>query len=886
MPLATEQGLPNKEIFVCIVLINLLHGQYQFQESNFSFILISHFEMSAQSAIAFSRDAILLEHRQFLLLASIYCTVKISYNWLSQYIHLDESTEEVSELLTSIGLEVEGVDHFESIKGGLKGLVVGEVLEKWQHPNADRLNCTKVSVGGAEPLSIVCGAPNVEVGHKVIVAVVGTILYAENGDSFEIKKSKIRGEVSEGMVCAEDEIGLGASHDGIMVLPKETAVGTSAAELFKVETDTVFEIGLTPNRADAASHYGVARDLKAVLAQRKNKSIALCRPSMNDFKPDNTNLTIPVAVENTEACPRYVGVTISNIEVAPSPDWLQNRLKAVGVRPINNVVDITNYINHAFGQPLHAFDASKIEGGKVVVKTMPSDTKFTTLDNVERSLNDNDLMICNATKGMCIAGVFGGADSGVTNETTAVFLEAAYFNSVWVRKTAKRHAIHSDASFRFERGIDPNITAYAAKLAAQMIKDIAGGEISSNVSDTNDTFFPGFEVNYRLDKANAFIGHPIPEADTQTILEGLDIEIVEKNGSDWKLSIPAFKVDVTREADVVEEVLRVYGYDAIPFTTQIKSSIGDIKPPAATLARTATKELLVGNGFLECMSNSMVDVEYGSLSKEWEEQAIVAVNNPLSSEMGIMRPAMVFSVLQSSSYNLNRQQNNLKLFEFGNVYRKTDSKFKEEERLGIAVSGMQISESWRIGDTPADFNFLHGTLEQISQRLGVNTSKLSADQTSNDWFSFGMDWKLGDKVIMSGGQVSTGLKKAFDIKQKEVYYLEIRWADLVKLRQETINVGELPKYPAVRRDLALLIDQAVEYAQLEKLAFQTERKLLETVSLFDVYEGKGLPSGKKSYALAFKLRDQNKTLTDKEVDKTMSRLLERFKREVGAELRG
>ena len=812
--------------------------------------------------------------------------MKISYNWLSQYIHLDESPKEVSELLTSIGLEVEGVESFESLKGGLKGLVVGEVMEKWQHPNADRLSCTIVDIGSGEMLPIVCGAPNVAVGQKVIIATVGTMLYPDGGDPFEIKKSKIRGELSMGMICAEDEIGVGESHDGILVLPENTEIGVAATQIFQIETDTVFEIGLTPNRADAASHYGVARDLKAVLAQRKGKKIELCRPTVESFSPSNTNWTIPVSVENNDACPRYIGVTVSGLTVKNSPDWLQNKLKAVGVRPINNVVDVTNYINHAFGQPLHAFDADKIDGKEVIVKTLPSGTSFITLDDVDRELNENDLMICGKNEGMCIAGVFGGAKSWVTVATSSVFLESAYFNPVWVRKTAKRNGIHSDASFRFERGVDPNITAYAAKLAATMIAELAGGEISSDLSDTHPEPFPNFEIKYRIDKANAFIGHDIPEADTKRILEGLDIEVTAQNGSEWTLSIPPFKVDVTREADVIEEVLRVYGYDAIPFTSQIKSSIGDIKPPATILAKKAITELLVGSGFLECMSNSMVDEKYGILSSEWDASHVVHVNNPLSSEMGIMRPAMVFSVMQSAAYNLNRQQNNLKQFEFGNIYRQKESGFFEEQRLGIAVSGNQISDSWRLADTPADWSFLHGTLEQIIHRLGINVGKLKSDESTNDWFEYGMDWKQGDKVLITGGQISTQMKKAFEIKQKDVYYIEIRWADLVKLRQETINIGDLPKYPAVRRDLALLVDQAVNYAELERLAYQTDRKLLKSVTLFDVYEGKGLPKGKKSYALAFSMRDDNKTLTDKEVDKTMNRLLERFKREVGAELRG
>lgn len=811
--------------------------------------------------------------------------MKISYNWLSQYIHLEESPEEIAELLTSIGLEVEGLESFESVPGGLRGLVVGEVKEKSQHPNADRLSCTKVDIGGEELLSIVCGAPNVEAGQKVIVAIVGATLYPAGGEPFEIKKAKIRGEASTGMICAEDEIGVGESHDGIMVLPADTPVGKPAGELFEVETDHVFEIGLTPNRADAASHYGVARDLKAALAQRQGKKVELCRPSVDDVKAANTKTTIPVRVENEEACPRYVGVTISGLMIQPSPDWLQNKLKAIGVRPINNVVDVTNYVNHAFGQPLHAFDLDAIDGNEVVVRTMPAKTKFTTLDEEERELDANDLMICNAKNGMCIAGVFGGAKSGVTDTTKNIFLESAYFNPVWVRKTAKRHGLHTDASFRFERGIDPNVTMYAAQLAAQMIAELGGGEITSDFSDTHPETFPPFEVNYRLDKANAFIGLDIPEADTERILNDLEMDVVKKDGSNWTLKVPPFKVDVTREADVVEEVLRIYGYDAVPFTNQIRSTVKDMRSSDETLAREAVTQLLMGNGFLECMTNSMIDGGLAKLSQEWSEDAMVQLNNPLSSEMGIMRPALVFSALHNAAYNLNRQQLNLKLFEFGNIYRNAKDGFFEEERLSIVVAGEQVSDSWRLPDTPADWYFLKGTFERILQRLGVDASKLTTSETTNDWFSTGMDWKKGDRIVVSAGAVSPHLKKAFDIK-RDVYLLELRWKELVGLRQKEINIGDLPKYPAVRRDLALLVDKAIEYAALEKLAYQTERKLLKDVALFDVYEGKGLPSGKKSYALAFSLRDEHKTLTDKEVDKVMNRLLERFKREVGAELRG
>lgn len=811
--------------------------------------------------------------------------MKISYNWLRQFIPLEESPEEVGELLTSVGLEVEGIEKFESVKGGLAGLVVGEVMEKTAHPNADKLSCTKVDIGTGELLPIVCGAPNVAKGQKVIVAPVGTVLHTTGGESFEIKNAKIRGEESRGMICAEDEIGLGESHEGILVLPSDTPVGTAVSELFQVETDAVLEIGLTPNRADAASHLGVARDLRAVLRQRRGKNLELQKPHVGSLKVSEPTRVVPVEVADSDACPRYVGVTISGLKVGPSPAWLQNRLRAIGVRPINNIVDVTNYVNHGLGQPLHAFDADKIDGGKVVIRTAAAGTRFTTLDGVERTLHADDLMICSATAPMCIAGVFGGLTSGVTDDTTSIFLESAYFNPVWVRKTAKRHALHTDASFRFERGIDPNITAYAAQYAAMLIAEVGGGYISSGLSDTHPQPFAPFAASYRIGKANAFIGLDIPTHTTEQILRDLEIEVSSRGTDTWQLRVPPFKVDVTREIDIIEEVLRIYGYDEVPFTGKMRSTITDMKPKVAALAREAVCQLLMANGFLECMSNSMVDERYGSISREWPEDAVVHLNNPLSSEMGIMRPALVFSALQNAAYNINRQQVNLKLFEFGNIYRNAGEGFHEEERLGILVSGQQVMNSWRMPHTPADWYFLKGTLEQVWQRLGIKTSKLSVSESANDWFEYGMDWAVDGQVVISAGAVSAAMKKHFDIK-RDVFYLELRWEALVRLRDEKISVGELPKYPEVRRDLALLIDKAIQYETLERLAYQSERKLLKKVQLFDVYEGKGLPEGKKSYALAFSLQDTQKTLTDEEVEKTINRLMERFKREIGAELRG
>lgn len=810
--------------------------------------------------------------------------MRISHQILSQFIHLEESPEEVAELLTSVGLEVEGIENFESVKGGLKGLVVGEVMEVTKHPDADKLNCTKVDIGEPEWKAIVCGASNVAVGQKVVVATVGTQLWDKNGGSFEIKKAKIRGAISEGMICAEDEIGLGDAHDGIMVLPPETKVGKALSEVFPVVTDTVYEIGLTPNRADAASHYGVARDLKAVLAHRKGRNIALCKPAVDDLQVASESNRIEVEVKSPEACPRYVGVSVTGVKVSPSPAWLQHFLLAIGVRPINNIVDITNYINHAFGQPLHAFDEDKIQGNKVIVQCLPRDSKFITLDDEERSLHEDDLMICDNEKGLCIAGVFGGKSSGVTEKTSNVFLESAYFNPVSVRKTAKRHGLSTDASFRFERGIDPNNTMYAAKLAAKMMVEIAGGSISSGFSDTHPENFESFSVDYRPAYVNALIGMQLSDDKVKNILAALEIDVDDSNSASWKLSVPPYKVDVMREIDVVEEVLRIYGYDEVPVSTKVLSTIKDMRPTITSQAKEAVTKLLAANGFLECMSNSMTDQHYASFSNSWADKEVVRLNNPLSSELGIMRPTLLFSALQNASYNINRQQYNLRLFEFGNIYRIGAGAFYEEERLSITVSGLAISDHWRSPDLDADWFELKAAFESILVRLGIGLSALSALPTKEDWLSYGMDWIANGKKIASGGCIAETLAKKFEIK-RSVYVIEIAWADLVALRKGEISVGHLPKFPEVRRDLALLLDEAAAYEQVEKIAFQTERKLLKSVRLFDVYQGKGLPEGKKSYGVAFSLRDDEKTLTDQEVETVMQKLVKRFQSELGAELR-
>lgn len=810
--------------------------------------------------------------------------MKISYNLLNQFIHLEESPDEVGKILTGIGLEVEGIQPFESLKGGLKGLITGHVVEVWKHPNADKLNCTKVDIGSDSLLSIVCGAPNVAQGQKVIVAPVGTILYTTSGDRFEIKKAKIRGEVSEGMICAEDEIGVGKSHDGILVLPEDTPIGIPAQNVFDIYTDHVFEIGLTPNRADAASHLGVARDLKAAKIHRNGKNPKLCRPSVDDFEPDNNDLQIMVEVQNTEACPRYVGVSITGVTVKDSPIWLQNTLKSIGIRPINNVVDITNYINHAFGQPMHAFDADKIRGGKVVVRTCETGTKFVSLDGEERSLDQSDLMICDTDGPMCIAGVFGGAHSGVTHHTTNVFLESAFFHPVWVRKTAKRHGLNTDASFRFERGIDPNITAYCGKLGASMVKSICGGKISSPLFDTHSSVFEDHIVDYDLESANRLIGINIPEHETQRILEGLEIGVLKKQNRLWTLRVPPFKVDVTRQADVVEEVLRIYGYDEVPVSQKMHSSISDLKRTQYALAREAVTKMLTSEGFLECMSNSMTNAKYAELSKAWQGSEVVELSNALSSELGIMRPALVFSALENTAYNLNRQQNSLQLFEFGNVYRNTNTGFTESEHLGILVCGQNHSDHWRGTPQQSDWYTLKATFERICYRLGVDLNKLSVTDNPNDWFAYGMQWGFEQHELATAGLIGAQLSEAFELK-KPVYYLEVNWRELVNLRNTVIQVGQLPKYPEVRRDLALLVSKDVTYEKLEKLAYASGQELLKNVQLFDVFQGKGLPSGKKSYGLSFSLRDDNKTLTDQVVDSVMHALIAKFTGEVGAEIR-
>jgi phenylalanyl-tRNA synthetase beta chain len=820
--------------------------------------------------------------------------MKISYNWLRDYIDTNLSVEELSHLLTDIGLEVEAVEEFESLKGGLKGVVTGEVKTCERHPNADKLSITTVDVGGPELLNIVCGAPNVAAGQKVVVATIGTMIY-KGDESFEIKKSKIRGELSEGMICAEDELGLGISHDGIMVLPEDVKIGMHAAEYFSVTNDVVFEIGLTPNHADAASHLGVARDLAAAITARgtDNSTAGVRKPDISGFGPDSNNLSINVVVEDAEACPRYSGVTVSGIKVGPSPAWLADRLKAIGVRPINNVVDITNYVLFEYGQPLHAFDASAIAGNTVVVKKLAEGTPFITLDNVERKLGAGDLMICNAKEPMCIAGVFGGTKSGVTGSTTAVFLESAYFNPVSVRKTSKLHTLKTDASFRFERGTDPEITVEALKRAAMLIKEICGGEISSDVVDAYP--FPIQHKRISLDYAyvNRFVGQDIPAEDIKIILKGLEIKVLSASATGLELEIPPFKVDVTGVADVIEEILRIYGYNKIDAGGKLNSSISYHQRPDREKLQNLIADYLSNSGFNEMLTNSLSSSAYYEGGAWFDPEKCVKILNPLSRELDVMRQTLLFSGLESVAYNLNRRQLNLKLYEFGFVYESTganikgnvEKNYKEQKLLAMFVTGQAAPESWHGHDSKTDFYQLRSFVIGALKKTGLDLNRLQTADSLPPFFADGAVYQLNGKAIYCIGHLNDRLLKQFGISQP-VFYAGIHWDNLVQaIKSHTVTYREVSKFPEVRRDLALVLDQSVKYADLEAIAFKTGKQLLKKVSLFDVYEGDKIESGKKSYALSFILQDENKTLTDKEIDKFMDRLAEVFEKEAGAKVR-
>lgn len=808
--------------------------------------------------------------------------MKISYNWLKQFINIDWNAEKVGELLTDLGLEVEGIENFQSVKGALKGIVVGKVLTCEKHPDADKLKITTVDVGEKTPLHIVCGAPNVAAGQKVPVAVIGTTLYDKSGEAWTIKKGKIRGEVSEGMICAEDELGLGESHDGIMVLDKNLKEGTPLAEVFEVEDDHIFEIGLTPNRADAMSHWGVARDIKAGL-QQQGVPLELITPSTTTFRIDKRTNKIAVEVIAKEAAPRYCGVTISGVKVEDSPLWLQNRLKSIGLKPKNNIVDVTNYILHELGQPLHAFDTAKIAGSKIEVKTVVAGTKFVTLDEVERELSSEDLMICDAEKPLCIAGVLGGIDSGVSNATTSIFLESAYFNPVSVRKTAKRYGINTDASFRFERGIDPNITEYALMCAAILIKEVAGGEVTSDVVDIYPKKIQDFQVRLSFEKTRSLIGEELPNETIKKILSSLEIKINSVTESGLGLTIPAYRNDVTREVDVVEEILRVYGYNNVHFSEKLNASISKTAAVEDYQVQNTIAAHLNGNGFYEMMANSLTNPKYHKYSPDIEVVRDVNIINPLSQDLSVMRQSMLFSALEAVSYNINRKRNRLKLFEFGKTYRNIDNNKIENKHLSIAITGSKNKENWNAPQVKTDFFYLKGIVDSILSRLGLEG--VVSQSGANGVISEGISYTLKNKEVVTFGLVKKSILKHFDI-DTEVLYADFQWDTVLELlHNRTIRLSEIPRYPEVKRDFALLIDKEVTFQSIYDIALQTEKKLLKDVTLFDVYEGKNLPEGKKSYAVSFTLQDDNKTLTDNQIEKIMNKLQQRLNTELGAELR-
>lgn len=808
--------------------------------------------------------------------------MKISYKWLQQFLQIDWEPDRAGELLTDLGLEVEGIETKESIKGSLKGVLVGEVLTCIQHPNADRLKVTTVDLGLSETVQIVCGAPNVAVGQKVPVATIGTSLYDDKGAAFKIKKGKIRGEESYGMICAEDELGLGNNHDGILVLDKEIPVGTAVAEVFNIETDFVFEIGLTPNRSDAMSHFGVARDLRAGLMQQ-HVNLELISPSVSDFHVDERTLRIDVEVDDREQAPRYCGITITDIEVKDSPQWIQNRLKSIGITPKNNIVDITNYVLHELGQPLHAFDAQKVKGNKILVKTLQQGTKFTTLDDIERELSSEDIMICDADSNpLCIAGVLGGLKSGVTENTTSIFLESAYFNPVSIRKTAKRHALNTDASFRFERGIDINKSKYALKRAALLIEEYAGGKMGSDISD----FFPekieDFQVFLSYESAYGLIGQEIPKETIKNILASLEIKINSETQGGLGLTIPSYRTDVQREADIIEEILRVYGYNNIEFSHKLNTSISFDSNKEIKIENIIANQL-TSIGFNETMANSLTKPEYVTFSENLNEAATVEMLNPLSNDLKAMRQSLLFGGLESIAYNINRKNSSLQFYEFGKTYHRYNEKYEENKHLTLFVTGNRTKESWSIDHKVLDFFFLKGIITSLLSRLGIE--KVKSSPTKQDVFSEGVSFGLGKMKLVEFGVVKPTILKEFGIKQ-EVLFADFNWDTILKLTgNKKISVTELQKFPSVKRDLALLLDSETAFDEVYNLAFQTERKLLKEVDLFDVYEGDKLPDGKKSYAVSFILQDETKTLADKQIDKIMQKLQQAFEKKLDAVLR-
>ena len=819
--------------------------------------------------------------------------MNISYRWLKEYINLDYTPDEVSAFLTQIGLEVGSMEEVETIKGGLRGLVIGEVLTCEQHPDSDHLSKTTVNVGKNEILPIVCGAPNVAAGQKVVVATVGTTLY-DGDNEFKIKKSKIRGEASEGMICAEDEIGLGTSHDGIMILDASAIPGMPASEYFKIESDFVLEVDLTPNRIDSASHIGIARDLAAYI-QLKHP-ISYHRPSVDAFKVDNHSLEIPVEVVNADACPRYSGVTFSEVTVKESPEWLKNKLKLIGLKPINNIVDVTNFVLFETGQPLHAFDAAEINGNKVVVRTSDAGSKFVTLDGIEHEMHADDLMICNSDSAMCIAGVFGGLNSGVKAATTNIFIESAWFDSVYIRKTARRHTLSTDASFRFERGTDPNGTIYALKRAALLIKEVAGGLISSEIVDVYPNPVADFKVDVTYANIKRLIGVDLGKEKIKQIMGALEIRIEAETESGLSLLVPPYRVDVKREVDVIEEILRIYGYNNIELPTQLNSSLQYSVKPNPTKLRNLVAEMLTAQGFNEIWSNSLTKTAYYENNTVHPIESTVKLFNPLSNDLGSMRQTLLYGGLESVAYNANRKNPDLRLYEFGNCYFFNGShlkenplkNYREEEHLSLFITGDKEAANWSNASAKTTFFLLKSYVDNVLKRLGFSVLNLKTEGFSNDIISEGIQYFINGKKLVEFGTVSGKTLKVFDIPSTRdpVYFADFSMDTLfVELKNNKVVFAELPKYPEVRRDLALLLDKTVQFNQLRDLAFRSERKLLQSVDLFDVYEGKGVPEGKKSYAISYILRDDEKTLNDKQIEKIMQKLVSTYERELGAQLR-
>ena len=823
--------------------------------------------------------------------------MNISYNWLKEYVDFNLQPQEVAEALTSIGLEVGGVEEVESVRGGLKGLVVGHVLTCEAHPNSDHMHICTVDLGTGEPAQIVCGAPNVAAGQKVIVATLGTVLYGPEGESFTIKRSKLRGVESLGMICAEDEIGIGQSHDGIMILPEETPVGMPAAEYFQLESDYLIEVDITPNRADACSHYGVARDLYAYLVQN-GQPTALHRPSVEGFCVDNHDLDIAVEVENAEACPRYCAVSIKGCEVKESPEWLQKKLNTIGLRPINNIVDITNYIMMAYGQPLHCFDADMIKGQRIVVKTLPEGTPFVTLDGEEHKLSERDLAICNAEEPMCIAGVFGGKGSGTYEGTTNVVLESAYFHPTWIRKSARRHGLSTDASFRFERGIDPDGQIYALKQAAMLVKELAGGTISMEIKDVEaEGLAKAFPVNIRYAQVNELIGKEIPAATVKSIVSSLEMQIVKEDAEGLSLLVPAYRVDVQRPCDVIEDILRIYGYNNVEIPTSVKSSLnikGDVD--RSNKLANLISEQLVGAGFNEILNNSLTKEAYYEGLECCPPSSLVHLMNPLSNDLGVLRGTLLFGGLEVIAHNANRKMANLRLFEVGNCYHMDASKestperplapYSEESHLGLWVCGNRVEGSWAHPVEETSVYELKAYVMNILQRIGLPLGGLVIGNGSSDLF--GKSLQIADrngKVFVELGLVRRALTARLGIEMP-VYFADLNWTALMKkVRNASVSFREISKFPAVSRDLALLVDKSVEFAAIERVAYACEKKLLRSVVLFDVYEGKNLEAGKKSYAVNFILQDETKTMSDKQTDAIMQKIITQLEKQIGAKLR-